>query len=216
MLGLNPVGPMAITKIGSFDFPVGEKMVAKLCKGNVDPKGGHPHVEQWYGKMGSPPLEQGWPCIMELRPEVEDPKIAPWIDMILDMDRKAVLFNTGRLSGDMVLELADDTHESVVTAHAVPYKTGGAARPLYSKTQPLLPEAEASDVWFWRDTNQLLYTLRCEFKPGEKGLTEGEVYKLLVEWEFYHNVPGTGRRHLEPFAGFDDSITFKVGPKTTP
>lgn len=57
---------------------------------------------------------------MELGPETEDPQVAPWIDMLIDEDKDAVIFHTGRLSGDMVVELADNTHSSVVTTHAVP------------------------------------------------------------------------------------------------
>lgn len=229
MLGLNPVGPMGITKFGSFDFPLG--IQADTCKGNVDPGPHLPVIEEWYGKMGNPRRQQGWPCIMENRPEVEDPAVAPWIDMLIDVDNEAVIFHTGRLSGDMVLELADNTHTSIVTAYAVPYKTGNSL-PLYRLEQPLEPKpTKEPNVWFWHSSRELIYTLRVllpkpltadvEATQGvglvkRHGFAQGEVYKLLVEWEFYHTIPATGQRHLEPFAGFDDSVTFKVLPKTTP
>jgi hypothetical protein len=208
MLGLNPVGPMGITKFGSFDFPLG--LQADTCKGNVDPGPHLPLIEEWYGKMGTPPRQQGWPCIMEHQPGVEDPGVAPWIDLLIHDKKRALIFNTGRLSGDMALELADDTHNSVVTVHAVPYKTGNAV-PLYNKSVTLQPQpTKAPDVWFWHSETELIYTLMVDFVPEAKKLAVGEVYKLLVEWEFYHTIPANGKKHLEPFAGFDDSITFKI------
>jgi hypothetical protein len=136
--------------------------------------------------------------------------------MLIHDTKKALIFHTGRLSGDMALELADATHSSIVTVHAVPYKAGNAV-PLYSKEQPLQPQVpNAPNVWFWAGETELIYTLKVEFVPKEKRLTLGEVYKLLVEWEFYHTIPANGKKHLEPFAGFDDSITFKVIGEMTP
>lgn len=215
MIGLNPVGPMGITKFGSFDFPVG--IQADACKGNVDPGPNLPEIENWYGQLGNPRRNQGWPCIMEWRPEVEDPRVAPWIDQLVDEDKQAVLYHTGRLSGDMVYELADKTHFSVVTAYAVPYKSGNAIKLHASGDVPLEPApSKGPNAWFWHSPQELLYTLMVKFLPKDGGLVTGEVYKLLVEWEFYHTIPATGRRHLEPFAGFDDSVTFKVMAQTQP
>jgi hypothetical protein len=216
VVALNPVGEMGINKFINFDFPVG--IFADSCKGNVDPGPNLPEIENMYGQLGNPKCPQGWPCIMEWTPEVEDPGFEPWIDMLIDEDREAVIYHTGRLSGDMVVELADKTHTSVVTAHAVPYKAGNAIRLDTSGDVPLEPDlTKKANVWFWRSDKELVYTLKVgPFKPKDKGLVTGEVYKLLIEWEFYHTVPGTNppKRHLEPFAGFDDNITFKVLAQT--
>jgi hypothetical protein len=211
---------MGIMKYGSFDFPLG--IQADKCKGNVDPGPHLPEIEEWYGSprprmgLGNPRRHQGWPCIMEWTQEVEDPQVDPWIDMLLDEDKEAVIFHTGRLSGDMVLELADATHSSLVTAHAVPYKAGNVI-PLHTKETTLEPQQPHDpNVWFWYSETELVYTLMVKFDPPRVKLTPGEVYKLLVEWEFYHTIPATGKKHLEPFAGFDDSITFKMLSATTP
>jgi hypothetical protein len=217
MLGLHPIGPVESKKLGSFDFPT--KVAAKACKPNVDPGGIHPHLEHWYGKMGSPPAEQGWPCIMERTPEAEDPEVAPWIDAVLDANKPALLYHTGRLSGDMIPELADEAHTSRVVVHAVPYKNGEAVF-LGKREQTLEPQPQSENAWFWRDPNkpkELMYTLKLDVpaaSDADNKLRTGEVYKLLVEWEFFHKTPGTDKLHSEPFSGFDDNITFKVGPET--
>ncbi len=88
--------------------------------------------------------------------------------------------------------------------------------------QTLEPQKPADNVWFWKDDEcrQLIYTLKVDVPSAKDGglLKAGEVYKLLIEWEFYHDVPtptgGGPRRHCEPFSGFDDNITFKVGQET--
>lgn len=211
MTGLNPVGMMGITKLGSFDFPV--KVHANGCLPNVDPQGIHPHIETWYGQFGDPKRQQGWPVIIEDTPEVEDPNVAPWIDMIIDIDQPATIYHTGRLSGSMAVEVADNTHYSRIIAHAVPYK-GGSAVQLLDVTQQMSATTNQANHWFWYTNgakHELVQTRQISFDPAQM-LKAGEVYKLLIEWEFYHEVNGT--RHHEPFCGFDDSITFKVNEAT--
>lgn len=199
-----------VNKIGMFDFPCG--IQTKDCLGNVDP--GTPLMEELYGKLGSPGREQGLPVIKETSPEPEDPKMKPYIDAILDINHPISIFHTGRLSGSMVIELADNTHFSKVKVHAVPYKHGDAVR-IFEEEKTLEPKPQTANEWYWLSENELVYTLSTTFRPTarETKLEVGEVYRLLIEWEFSHLVAGRGR-HNEPFSGFDDSISFKVGQMT--
>lgn len=216
MTGINPTSMIPITKWGGFDFPI--LIHANGCLPNIDPGGSHPHVETWYGKLGNPKRQQGWPVIVETIPEIEDPQVSPWIDLIVDIDHPVTLFTTGRISGNMAIELADNTHFSRIIVTAVPYKTrpSGLIPHLLDVTQPLVPGPNAPNNWFWFTAppagNELLQTRKIQIDNPPIHFQAGEVYKLLVEWEFYHTVNGV--KHHEPFCGFDDSITFKVNQPT--
>ena len=211
MIGINPTRMIPITKWGGFDFPT--VIRANGCLSNVEP--GMPHVELWYGRLGNPRRQQGIPCIIETTPELEDPQVAPWIDMIVDIDKPITIFTTGRISGNMAGELADNNHFSRIMVTAVPLKNrpnGPIAPLLDSGFQPLTPGTNAANHWFWFSAppagSELLQTRKVQIDNPTSVFQAGELYKLVVEWDFYHTINGV--KHHEPFCGFDDTITFKV------
>ena len=205
---VNPLPQLKVSHLLLFDFPADYHAKDTLENINIEPLG----IEQIFGKLGTPPKEQGHPLIKEVRPELEDPTVSPYQDQTLDIDRKILINHTGRLSGSFVRYIAHDECASIVKLYATPVapETGSPLQ-LHQHQQPLTPQTEAPNVWYWRNAaarNELLYTVKAEFYPKEKGLKPEQVYKLICKWEFWDQ----SRTHAErmPISGFDEAVTFEV------
>jgi hypothetical protein len=189
---VNPSPKMSVSHFLSFDFPVYKnEYVAKKCLPNINIDA--PAIEQLYGKLGYPKQEQGHPCIREYplagQPvvEAEDPNVAPFQDQVLDIERGIQINHTGRLSGTFARYLACDRFYSRVRIFAHPLAPSeGNPVVLYDKTVSLEPQANAANVWFWKDAtrSELLYTAHADVYT-KKLLKQEQIYKLIVKWEFY-------------------------------
>lgn len=210
---VNPLPRLYAHKLLQFDFPV--KYRAKRCFPNVNVE--DPEIEELYGKLGTPPMHQGHPCIMETYPESEDPSkyYPPFQDQIIDIDRSATINHTGRLSGSFVKFLASEKFKSTVRIDASPLTYNGAVVPIATIDRSLAPVAEAANAWYWKEAKkrqELLFTAHIRFDPYEKGLKAGEVYKLITRWEFWD--VGVKPYERMPMAGFSEVISFQVSEPT--
>ena len=170
-----------------------------------------PAVEQLYGKLGTPPKEQGHPVLREYGPEPEDPNIPPYLDQIVDIDRRVRVDYTARLSGSFVKFLTCE-YRSVVKMDAHPLTADGATIALCPPIhRSLTAGANSPNVWYWKDAtkDELIFTAQTTFNPREVRLNAGHMYKLLIRWEFYDK---QGARM--PISGFNEAITFEVSKAT--
>jgi len=210
---VNPLPKLTADHLLQFDFPCDKKdpYCAPGTFQNIDLTA--PGIEQLYGLLGTPKKEQGHPLICEEAPvEQEDPYSQ---DQIIDIDRKAIICHSGRLSGNMVRFLACDHVKSTVKIVAQPQTTNGPVVSIDQRTVSLVPQAGAPNVWFWKDANkrdELLYTAYVEFDPKAKGLEAENVYKLILRWEFYDH--GGKCKERLPISGFDETVAFEVISQT--
>lgn len=216
MMWVSPQAGASCTDIACFDFPVlDQKLMSPDCKSNVAPA--HTLMEHLYASFGKPGRDQGLPCLVEKAPGLEDPNKAPWLDAIIHMDEVAVLFHTGRLSGDMADHFANAENEVRVTIRAVPVGGGDVQILVDQKSIGMAPAAgPVANNWYWYHdptypaSKELVCTIKQEFTPTETGTKPwklNETYKLVVDWNFYYN------KKPELFHGFDDTISFHVSEK---
>lgn len=208
---VNPLPSLKVSHLLLFDFPADYRASGTLPNVNI----AAPALEQMYGKLGTPAKEQGHPLLREQRaPEQEDPNMPPYQDQIIDIDRKAIIYHTGRLSGTLVKYLANSQYQSIVRFDAHPL-TGGAQVKIKDIVSPLTPGASAANVWFYRNPatrDELLYTATVEFDPRRVGLVAGNIYKLVVRWEFRDL--GITPNERMPISGFDETVAFEVSEAT--
>lgn len=216
---VNPLPTLKAEHLLQFDFPCDAKdpYCAPNAYQNIDLSA--PGIEQLYGLLGTPKKEQGHPFICEASPlEPEDPNVAPYQDQVIDIDRRAVICHTGRLSGSMVRFLACDHIQSIVKVVAQPLTFNGPVVEIKKLTSTLAPQAPAPNVWFWKNPktrDELLYTVRVDFHPGDIGAVSLEpenVYKLVLRWEFYDL--GSNCKDRLPISGFDETVSFEVIKQT--
>lgn len=216
---VNPLPGTPIFKWIGFDFPADTRYRAKGCLPNLNPKKGPeaPMVEDVYGRLGYPPMEQGFPIMREHPyPEEEDPKLWPFHDQIIDRDREACIWHTGRLSGSFAKYIVQSDHKSLIKMHANPIDHSGPIVPLYNEEKELVPQTPLPDQWFWLDPkteSELLYTARAIIGKDTYRKMEPGIYTLVVNWEFLDYKKG-GPPATMPMSGFCDEITFKLTPGT--
>ncbi|RMF60747.1 MAG: hypothetical protein D6743_14520 [Calditrichaeota bacterium] len=209
---VNPLPRLYAHKLLFFDFPADYRARRCFPNVNVEP----PEIEELYGRLGSPPKQQGHPCIMETFPEAEDPSryYPPYQDQIIDIDRSATINHTGRLSGSFIKFLANDKFRSIVRLDAHPLTYNGDVISLATIPQSLNPGANAANTWFWLDPKtrrELIFTAHVTFDPA-KYLKAGHVYKLISRWEFWD--VGVKPYERLPMSGFSEVISFSVSEKT--
>ena len=207
-MSINPLPNLKVSHLLLFDYPADYHAKGTLPNINIEPPG----IEQMYGKLGTPAKEQGHPLIKEAKPEAEDPAVRPFQDQTLDIDRKVLINHTGRLSGSFVRYIANDKCASIVKLYATPVAPAtGISLPIDEQKQPLTPQTDAANVWYWRnatDRNELLYTVQAEFKPKDKGFKPEVVYTLVSKWEFWDY--SGDRAERMPISGFDEGVTFEI------
>jgi len=224
---VNPIPGMKVEGFLNFDFPL-PRYAAEYrtpdCKLNVDlnqpwprPSSEVPTQEGVYGRLGRPKRNQGFPCIYEKYPEDEDPGK---LDMIIDIDRKACIDHTGRLSGSFVKFLeGNPDYKSIVKMHIVPLTQGdGTPELIYSVTAPLVAGPKAPDKWYWdkaNNYNELIYTAhkRIESQYWDAQKLEPGVFKLVISWEFW-NYKNSANPVRFPMSGFDESMSFQLSAAT--
>lgn len=233
---VNPAPGVTVQKFLSFDFPCvgsgeGIEPPTAASDGGYRSLGGTfgnvnlhaPAIEQLYGPLGLPPLEQGHPFIKEDPGELEDPGS---VDMVLDMDQGAQINHTARLSGSLVRLLASKPQFSTIEASALavaPVVAATASIPLFTRSDWLTPVAEAPNAWFWRmgtTTQELLYTVHEVVDPSALGFDPEATYKLVLRWKFWRyagspypaDPPPTTDPNVErlPISGFDEAMAFEV------
>lgn len=210
---VNPLPKLSADHLLQFDFPCDAKdpYCSKDAYPNIDLTA--PGIEQLYGLLGTPKKEQGHPFICEETPvEQEDPSAQ---DQVIDIDRKAIISHTGRLSGSMVRFLACDHIQSIVKVVAQPLTSNGPVVEIQKLVSTLAPKPEANNVWFWKNPKtreELLYSAYVEFDPKAKGLEAENVYKLVLRWEFYDL--GASCKERLPISGFDETVAFEVISQT--
>jgi hypothetical protein len=206
---VNPLPDLRVRHLLQFDYPADYH--APRCLPNINVEA--PGAEAIYGLLGTPPKEQGHPCIREQRPEAEDPRIRPYQDQVLDIDRPIQINHTGRLSGSFVKYIAHDPYFSVVKIYVDPVAPAGSPPIRLSQNQEKLkPQAQAPNVWYWNDPatrNELLYTAHVVIQnPRAAGLRPEQVYKLVCKWEFWDE--SGQRRERMPISGFNEAVAFEV------
>lgn len=224
---VNPVPGISLRKWIGFDFPLAtnpKEYNTPGCRKNVDPNGVGalevPAHEAVYGKFGSPPRFQGFPCMGELVPEQED----PWgHDQIIDIDRAAFIDHTGRLSGSFVKSFAHiPGYVSIVKIYVVGLTNGdGSPKLIYnSGPVPLVPSpTKVPNRWYWEDPakeQELIYTAHCVLNPGDWqgfNLAPG-IYNLIINWEFWDRSDPNNAKRL-PISGFDEAISFELSAATS-
>ncbi len=210
---VNPLPKLTADHLLQFDFPCDAKDLycAPTAYPNIDLSA--PGIEQLYGMLGTPKKEQGHPFICEQTPvEQEDPTSQ---DQVIDIDRKAIICHTGRLSGSLVRFLACDHIQSIVKVVAQPLTSNGPVVDIQRLTSVLAPQTPANNVWFWKNPktrDELLYTVYVNFDPCKVGLEAENVYKLILRWEFY-DLGGNCKERL-PISGFDETVSFEVISQT--
>jgi hypothetical protein len=214
---VNPLPRLYAFHLLQFDFPADKRYCAPATLPNVNVEA--PLIEAVYGRLGTPRQEQGHPLLREVPyPEAEDPGYPNYHDQIIDIDRNARIYNTGRLSGSFVKYLAHDTYKSIVRIDAHPLTHNGDVVSIARIEATLKPAPPAANVWFWKDPkqrNELLFTARADFDPNSVGRTRLEpenVYKLIIRWEFWDTSVKPAERM--PMSGFNEFISFQVSQKT--
>lgn len=212
---VNPLPDLSISKYFLFDFPADYRAKGALPNINIEP----PAVEEIYGRLGTPPKEQGHPCFRELPPEAEDPKgpLNKYHDQIVDIGNQVRIDHTARLSGTFVRYLACGNFKSRVRMSAHPLTSNGGVVELRPPiTSALTPGTNAPNGWFWVDAearNELLFTAQATFLPEQVGLRAGNLYKLIVRWEFWDY--NTSPAERMPISGFDEALAFEVSEPTS-
>jgi hypothetical protein len=207
---VNPLPDLRAKDLLQFDFPADCRAHGTLPNINI----AAPGIEEMYGKLGTPPKQQGHPVMKEYRPEDEDPHYFPYQDQIIDIDRKAEIYHTGRLSGVLAKFLARDEYESQIRFDALPLTTGGGPISIDTIVRSLDAEPEAANVWYFKDhtCRELLFTAKVNFDPKAVGLKAGNLYKLTIRWEFWNK--GKKYRVRMPISGFDETVAFEVSAPT--
>ncbi len=204
---VNPAPDLKAEDLVQFDFPADYCATGMLPNINIAPPG----IEQIYGTLGTPPKEQGHPIVKEATPEAEDPNVTPYQDQIIDIDRNARIYHTGRLSGSLARFLESGNFESRVKIAAMRLTDASEYVTIDTIVRPLTAVTEAENVWFYRDPStraELLFTAYVEFDPSTKGLLAGNLYKLTFRWEFW-DVRVTPNQRM-PISGFDETVTIEV------
>jgi hypothetical protein len=230
---VNPGKGMRINQWISFDFPLptqpGEYSPNTpgsplCCLPNLDlgvnpnPTSEVPAHEGVLGQLGAPLRHQGFPRMREHYPEPMGQD--PWVhDQILDIDRRAMICHTGRLSGTFVKNLVQASRSSVVTMYAVPITVAGGPVEMYNKKVALVPAGKGCNVWFWENPNraELIYVASLIVQPADWtawGMQPG-IYKLVIDWTFEETDPN-GVIATMPISGYDSSIDFKLSRATLP
>lgn len=211
---VNPLPSLKADHLLQFDFPANEdQYCAAPAKPNINLAA--PGIEELYGKLGTPKMEQGHPFMCEYKPETEDPNISPYQDQVIDIDRKAVICHTGRLSGSMVRFLACDHIRSRIKVVAQPLTFNGEVVKIDELQASLAPQSKAVNVWFWKDAlkrDELVYSVYVKFDPCKVGLKAENVYKLILRWEFVDT--GITPNERLPISGFDETVAFEVIKQT--
>lgn len=211
---VNPLPSLKAEHLLQFDFPVDkDKYCAPSTAPNINLAA--PGIEELYGKLGTPKMEQGHPFMCEYKPEAEDPNVSPYQDQVIDIDRKAVICHTGRLSGSMVRFLACDHIKSIIKVVAQPLTFNGNVVEIAKLVTSLAPQAAAPNVWFWKDApkrDELLYSVYVKFDPCKVDLKAENVYKLILRWEFVDT--GITPNERLPISGFDETVAFEVIQQT--
>lgn len=212
---VNPVPGLHAKHYLQFDFPVhGHEYAAQHTRPNIDLLA--PAIEQLYGKLGTPEREQGNPFMAEYRPEIEDPRVYPYQDQIVDIDREVTIYHTGRLSGSFVPFIANNQFESTVRIDAIQNQSATTVS-IDTIAQGLTPGANQRNTWFWLNNPnkyapELIFTACTKFCPQEKGLIAGELYKLNIRWEFRYL--GYKKPIRTGISGFDETVAFQVSEPT--
>jgi hypothetical protein len=215
---VNPLPNLKASHLLQFDYPADKAKPKDYVAPNLTPNLNIEAfgIEQMYGSLGTPGKEQGHPCLYEVLPvEAEDPNVAPYQDQIIDIDRKAIICHTGRLSGSFVRFLACDHIRSIVRVVAHPLTNNNGVVQIATLTSSLEPKAPAANVWFWKNAatrDELLYTAYVQFDPRQAGLRPENVYRLILRWEFVDT--GITPNERLPISGFDETVSFEVINRT--
>lgn len=206
---VNPLPDLRVRHLLQFDYPADYH--ARGCLPNINIEA--PGAEAMYGPLGTPPKQQGHPCIRERFPEAEDPRIRPYQDQVLDIDRPIQINHTGRLSGSFVRYIAHDPYFSIVKVYVDPVApAGGPPILLNENRERLTPQTNAANVWYWNNPasrNELMCTAHIVIpNPRAAGLRPEQVYKLVCKWEFW-DYSGQARERM-PISGFDEAVGFEV------
>ncbi len=227
---VNPLPKIDVHTIIAFDFPTlpgplgKNKYEAKSYLGNL--KTDAPAIQDLYGKLGYPKMDQGHPLIREHADapqkayEGGDPDGSAAVnynyhDQTVDIDRAIRINHTGRLSGSFARYIACPDNYSKVKVMATDLTENGNTLTLDTQIVDLTP-VQPQDVnkWYWQDPaarNELIFTLDTIIDdPKKAGLKAEHLYKLLVKWEFWTKNP----QERMPMSGFNDEITFEVISKT--
>lgn len=207
---VNPLPDLRARHLLMFDFPADYRTLGVLPNINI----AAPGIEQMYGLLGTPAKQQGHPVIKERPIEDEDPRTPPYQDQIIDIDQRAAIYHTGRLSGVLAKFLAQDRYESRIRFDALPLTIAGAPIPIRTINASLAAQPESVNVWYFRDATQqeLMFHARVFFNPASVGLTAGNLYKLTVRWEFWDKNSTPNLRM--PISGFDETVAFEVSEAT--
>jgi len=211
---VNPLPGIKIHKILGFDFPAHPYYHAIDCPSNLN-SAIEPEKHDVYGRLGYPPREQGFPLMRENIIEPITTKLLPYHDQIVDRDREANIFHTGRLSGSFVQYIVQPNHKSRVKMHIRPLDHDGPVVTLYDLEVPLVAGGNIADTWFWLDSNtrnELIYTANAVISKGWHGMKPG-IYKLIVHWEFWDYKDQKNKTRM-PMSGFCDAISFELVEET--
>ena len=207
-----PLPQLRVRHLLQFDFPAEYHAKGTIPNIKVEP----PAIEEMYGKLGTPPMEQAHPSILEYRPGYEDSKNASHQYQTLEIDQKIQVCHTGRLSGNFVKYIAKSQYHSNVEIYAIPIAPSiGNPIPLYNENRKLEARNDGANVWYWKDPAariELLYTAQAIIDPKEKSFQAEQIYKLNCKWSFW-DYSGTSKERM-PISGFDGAVTFEVIQKT--
>lgn len=209
---VTPLPQLRVDHLLQFDFPAEYHAKGTMANIKVEP----PAIEEMYGKLGTPPMDQAHPSILEYRPGYEDSKNGSHQFQTLEINRSIQISHTGRLSGNFVRYIAKSHYHSIVQIYALPIAPSiGNPIPLYNEDRKLEGRNDAPNMWYWKDPvacMELIHTAQAIIDPKEKGFQTEQIYKLVCKWAFW-DYSGTSKERM-PISGFDEAVTFEVIQKT--
>lgn len=206
---VNPNPNTQISKYITYDLPLSRCAAGSME--NLDPA--LCDEEAWSEDViGVPPLPQGCPRIVENPADPVDPQR---YDQILHLSKPATIYNTFRLTGSMLADLANENHYANFKIEFVPKNAVPTTIPTISiNDQSLAGHLEGVNQWFIKKFNgtdeELVYTLEKPFTPNDPtlNLQLDVVYNVIVSSQIFVKYNGSERRDI--FASFDDSLTIKI------
>jgi hypothetical protein len=209
---VTPLPQWRVHHLLQFDFPAEYHAKGTLPNIKVEP----PAIEEMYGKLGTPPMEQAHPSILEYRPGYADAKSASHQFQTLEIDHTIQISHTARLSGHFVKYIAKSQYHSLVQIYAFPIAPSvGSPITLYNEDRRLEGRTDGPNAWYWKDPDarmELIHTAQAIIDPKEKGFQTEQIYKLVCKWAFW-DCSGTAKERM-PISGFDEAVTFEVIQKT--
>ena len=209
---VTPLPELRVRHLLQFDFPAEYHADGTFPNVHIVP----PAIEEMFGRLGTPAMEQAHPSISDYRPGNEDSRNSRQPCLTVDIDQRTQICHTARLSGHFVKYIAKSTYRSIVEIYGVPVAPSiGSPIPLYREERPLEAREGGPNAWHWKEPAarmELIYTAQAVFTPRDKGFQAEQICKLVCKWGFWDYSAAAKERM--PISGFDEAVTFEVIQRT--